>query len=76
MTFGETVSGACAAREPHQITNYLRELASAFHTWYNNQKLIVDDTALRNARLALALATGQVIGNGLQLLGVDAPERM
>jgi arginyl-tRNA synthetase len=74
--FSEIVSLACSSREPHQVANYLRELASAFHTWYNNHKVIVDDAPLRNARLALAIATGQVIKNGLQLLGVHAPEQM
>ena len=74
--FGDIVSSACASREPHQVATYLRELASAFHSWYNNHKVIVDDSHLRNARLSLAIATGQVIANGLNLLGVDAPEKM
>ena len=74
--FGDVVITACNSREPHQVATYLRELASAFHSWYNNQKVIVDDSQLRNARLALAIATGQVIANGLQLLGVHAPEKM
>ena len=72
----DVVNTACISREPHQVATYLRELASAFHSWYNNHKVIVDESGLRNARLALAIATGQVIANGLDLLGVAAPETM
>lgn len=63
-------------REPHQIVHYLRELANNFHTYYNAHQFLVDECAMRNARLNLILATRQVIVNGLQLLGVSAPERM
>jgi arginyl-tRNA synthetase len=56
--------------------HYLRELAQAFHTWYNAEQFIVEDARLRNARIALALAAQQVIRNGLSLLGVSAPETM
>ena len=56
--------------------HFLRELANGFHTWYNAEQFIVEDAALRNARLALALATQQVVRNGLALLGVSAPETM
>jgi arginyl-tRNA synthetase len=55
---------------------YLRELAAAFHTYYNAERFLVDDLRDRTARLALAAATAQVLKNGLQLLGVSAPERM
>ncbi|HET6655645.1 MAG TPA: arginine--tRNA ligase [Gammaproteobacteria bacterium] len=67
-----------AARDcaPHQIAHYLRELANAFHTYYNAHMFLTDDAALRNARLALISATRQVIVNGLDLLGVSAPDRM
>ncbi|WP_110657018.1 arginine--tRNA ligase [Salinicola halimionae] len=74
--YPDTVERAARAREPHQIAQYLTDLASDFHTCYNAQKVMVDDTELRNARLALGLATRQVIGNGLALLGVSAPEEM
>lgn len=69
---------ACAAElmEPHQVAQYLRELAAAFHGFYNTQPMLVDDAGLRNARLALAVATQQVLRNGLDLLGVSAPEKM
>ena len=56
--------------------HFLRELAQAFHTWYNAEQFIVEDDRLRNARIALALATQQVVRNGLTLLGVSAPETM
>jgi arginyl-tRNA synthetase len=58
------------------LVHYLRELANAFHTWYNAATFIVEDASLRNARLALANAVAQVVSNGLQLLGVAAPETM
>ena len=54
----------------------LRELAGDFHTWYNAHKTLVDDQPLRDARLALSEAVRQVIANGLDLLGVSAPEQM
>ncbi len=63
-------------REPHLMVNYLRELAQLFHSWYNAHKFVVEDPALRNARIALAFATRQVIRNGLRLMGVSAPEKM
>ena len=67
-----------AAREvaPHQIAYYLRELAGEFHTYYNSTRLLVPEEPLKLARLALAIATRQVLRNGLALLGVSAPEKM
>ena len=62
--------------EPQLIAQYLRDLANALHTWYHAQQFIVDDADLRDARIALAMATRQVIANGLDLLGVSAPEEM
>ncbi|QEL11942.1 arginine--tRNA ligase [Kushneria phosphatilytica] len=72
----ETVARAALAREPHQIAVYLQELAAEFHSCYNAVRVMVDDDALRNARLALGLAVRQVMRNGLELLGVSAPEEM
>ena len=74
--FPELVTAAASNNEPHSIANYLRELAGDFHTWYNAQKMLVEDQPLRDARLALSEAVRQVIANGLQLLGVSAPEAM
>ena len=74
--YPEILVQAAAARAPHTLVHYLRDLANAFHSWYNAATFIVDDAALRNARLALASAVQQVLRNGLQLLGVSAPESM
>lgn len=74
--FPEVVSRSAASREPQQIANYLRELAGEFHACYNAHKVLVEDTDLRTARVALSDAVGQVIANGLELLGVTAPEAM
>jgi arginyl-tRNA synthetase len=74
--YPEVIEGAANQHEPHQLAQYLRELAGAFHTYYNAHTFLVDDAALRNARLALITATQQIIRNGLSLLGVSAPESM
>ena len=74
--FPERVDVAANRREPHQVVNYLRELANLFHSWYNAHQFIVDDTELRDARITLALAIGQVLRNGLCLMGVSAPDKM
>ena len=74
--FPERVEVAALRREPHQVVNYLRELANLFHSWYNAHQFIVDDAELRDARITLALASGQVLRNGLGLMGVSAPDRM
>lgn len=74
--FPEVVSIACTQSAPHNIANYLHELASDFHGYYNNHKTIVDDADLRDARITLTQATRQVLANGLDLLGLSAPEEM
>ncbi|WP_293000393.1 arginine--tRNA ligase [Nevskia sp.] len=74
--FAETVQSAAQNLEPHVVAQYLRDLAAAFHGYYHAVPFLIDDEALRNARLALALATQQVLKNGLDLLGVSAPDRM
>jgi arginyl-tRNA synthetase len=74
--YPEVVQQAAAARAPHTLVHYLRELANTFHTWYNAATFIVDDAPLRNARLMLALGVRQVVRNGLTLLGVSAPDSM
>ena len=69
---------ASAARElaPHSVAFYLRELAGEFHSYYNAERILVDDEAVRLARLALCAAVRQTLANGLSLLGVSAPEKM
>jgi arginyl-tRNA synthetase len=74
--YPEIVDAAAANLEPHLIAQYLRELANAVHTYYHAHQFIVDDADLRDARLALIVAARQVLGNGLDLLGVSAPEAM
>ena len=74
--YPETLEQAAVNRAPHTLVHYLRELANVFHTYYNAQTFIVEDAALRNARLALVLGVQQVVRNGLTLLGVSAPESM
>lgn len=69
----ETAAQDC---EPHQITYYLRELATCLHSYYNAVTLLCEDQGLRGARLCLLTAVRQVLRNGLQLLGVSAPESM
>jgi arginyl-tRNA synthetase len=74
--FAEVIEQAAQSRAPHLMTFYLRDVADAFHRDYNHLPFLVDEPALRHARLALAQATRQVIASGLSLLGVDAPESM
>ena len=74
--YPEVVESAALNHEPHQLAHFLRDLANDFHTYYNAHQFLVDDMALRDARLCLILATRQVIANGLGLLGVSAPESM
>ncbi|MEM9254228.1 MAG: arginine--tRNA ligase [Pseudomonadota bacterium] len=74
--YPEVIAGAAANNEPHSVATYLRDLAGDFHTWYNAHKVLVEDKALRNARVGLSQAVRQVIANGLELLGVSAPEAM
>ncbi len=74
--YPEVVLVSASQHEPHLIAHYLRELANALHTYYNAHQFLVEDEALRNARLVLVVATRQVLKNGLALLGVSAPEEM
>ncbi len=74
--FPDLVGGAVRALEPHRLAYYLQELAAVFHPYYNCHRVISDDRPLTNARLALVAAVGQVVRNGLDLLGVSAPEKM
>jgi arginyl-tRNA synthetase len=69
---------ALAARDaaPHQVTFYLKDLAQEFHSYYNAERFLVDDGKLQRARLALAVATAQVLRNGLAVLGISAPSSM
>lgn len=74
--FPETLSVAAKECAPHTLCFYLKDLAGDFHAFYNAERVLVEDEAVRNARLALLLAARQVLQNGLDLLGVSAPEKM
>jgi arginyl-tRNA synthetase len=74
--YPEVVEAAALTEEPHQLTQYLRDLANDLHTYYNAHQFLVEDPALRDARIKLILATREVLRNGLNLLGVSAPESM
>jgi len=74
--FVEVIEEAAAAREPHQIAYYVRELAGTLHSYYNAHAFLSAETELRQARLALIAAARHVLANGLRLLGVSAPEAM
>jgi arginyl-tRNA synthetase len=74
--YPEVIAGAAKDLAPHLVVHYLATLAGDFHAWYNAEKFLVDDAAVKRARLALADATRITIVNGLALLGVSAPEKM
>jgi len=74
--YPSTIADAARDAAPHQMASYLKELSADFHAYYNAERVLVEDGEMRNARLALLLATRQVLSNGLGLLGVSAPQRM
>ena len=74
--FPEQVEAAAADLAPHMIAFYLKDLSAAFHSYYNAERMLVDDVALKDARVALAVAVRQVIRNGLAILGVSCPQSM
>ncbi len=74
--YSDVLAEAAKDMTPHSLAFYLRDLASDFHTFYNADRVLVDEEDIRLARLALLLATKQVIANGLAILGVSAPEKM
>jgi arginyl-tRNA synthetase len=74
--FPEMAASAAAELAPHAVAFYLRELAGEFHSYYNAERILVEDEGLRTARLALCAAVRQTLANGLSLIGVSAPEKM
>jgi arginyl-tRNA synthetase len=74
--YPESLGRALDELGPHQVAFYLRELAGEMHSYYNAERVLVDDIALKKARVALMLATKQVLQNGLKLIGVSAPVKM
>ena len=74
--YPEMLADAARDLAPHDVTFYLRELAAAHHSYYDAERILVDDLQVKQARLALVAATARVLHNGLQVLGVDAPQKM
>ena len=76
MDLPDVIDRAAASKEPHRLSNYLRDVAVAFTQFYGNCRIIGETDDLAKARLQLAQATRQVLNNGLSVLGIGAPERM
>ena len=74
--YPEMLTAAALDFSPHDVTFYLRELAAAYHSYYDVERILVDEEAVKLARLALVAATAQVLHNGLAILGVSAPQKM
>ena len=74
--YPDMLTAAAADFAPHDVTFYLRELAASYHSYYDAERILVDDEPVRLARLALVAATAQVLHNGLAVLGVSAPQKM
>jgi arginyl-tRNA synthetase len=74
--YPDMLQQACTDFAPHDVSFYLRELASAYHSYYDAERILVDEPSVRQARVALVAAVAQVLHNGLAVLGVSAPTRM
>jgi arginyl-tRNA synthetase len=74
--YPDMLGAAAADFAPHDVTFYLRELAAAYHSYYDSERILVDDETVKKARLALVAACAQVLHNGLAVLGVSAPSKM
>jgi arginyl-tRNA synthetase len=74
--FPDMLAGAAQDFAPHDVTFYLRELAAAYHSYYDAERILVEEEAVKRARLALVAACAQVLHNGLAILGVSAPRKM
>ncbi|WP_411881332.1 arginine--tRNA ligase [Polaromonas sp. YR568] len=74
--YPDMLANAAAGLAPHDVAFYLRELAASYHSYYDAERILVDDEAVKRARLALVAATAQVLHNGLAVLGVSAPRKM
>jgi len=74
--YPEMLTAAANDEAPHDVTFYLRELAACYHSYYDAERILVDEEVVKLARLALVAATAQVLHNGLAVLGVSAPQKM
>jgi len=76
LDFPTVVDSACSGFEPHRLTTYLHDVATAFHRFYHDHRVVIPELALSKARCALSLATQIVLANGFKILGISAPEKM
>jgi arginyl-tRNA synthetase len=76
IDFPEVVESCALSFEPHRLCDYLNEVATAFHRFYHNHRVVSQDESLTRARLILCIATRIVLANGFKILGISAPERM
>jgi arginyl-tRNA synthetase len=74
--YPDMLTAAAHSLAAHDVCFYLRELAATYHRYYDAERILVDEEAVKLARLALVAATAQVLRNGLAVLGVDAPQKM
>jgi arginyl-tRNA synthetase len=74
--YPDMLANAASGFAPHDVAFYLRELAASYHSYYDAERILVEDEVVKLARLALVAATAQVLHNGLKVLGVDAPQKM
>jgi arginyl-tRNA synthetase len=76
LLFPETVESCALAYEPHRLADYLQDVATAFHRFYHECRVVTDDASLTRSRLALSHAAGCVLRNGFDILGISAPQQM
>jgi arginyl-tRNA synthetase len=76
LDFPETIESCALTFEPHRMTTYLHDIATAFHKFYHEHRVVIPDVVLAKARLALCLAAKIVLANGFKILGISAPEKM
>jgi len=76
LEFPETIESCAMNFEPHWLTTYLQEVATAFHKFYHEHRIVIPEVDRAKARLALCFATKTVLANGCKILGIEAPERM
>jgi arginyl-tRNA synthetase len=74
--YPDMLSNAASGFAPHDVAFYLRELAASYHSYYDAERILVEDETIKQARLGLVMATAQVLQNGLAVLGVSAPRKM
>ena len=76
IDFPETVELCAISFEPHRLTTYLHDVATAFHKFYHEHRVVIPEIELAKARLTLCLAAKTVLANGCKILGISAPDRM